>query len=225
MFEARLAAADAGAARGAARGRARGRPRAAVGGRPRPAIGSAGRRPSRRRSPRSLREDVDRPRSATATSSSTRCCASGSRARRSDRGSSSTPDCTRLERALLFPAPMTWQCGVLGERLVRGHGPVRPRRSPSRNQRVSSRVGAQLSTTQPPWDQRTPASRRQPPVAIGQSKTGWGWHYGLNWFDTDLERARSAAPTPSSVTLRVRSAHGGLRLHPRHRPYRGHRRS
>ena len=24
---------------------------------------------------------------------------------------------------------------------------------------------------------------------FGQSKTGWGWHYGLNWFGTDLERS------------------------------------
>ena len=59
----RLAAPDAGAARGPAGGRARGRPRAAVGRCPRRATASAVRRPSRRRSPRSCATIRDRPRS------------------------------------------------------------------------------------------------------------------------------------------------------------------
>jgi hypothetical protein len=43
---------------------------------------------------------------------------------------------------------------------------------------------------------------------IGQSRTGWGWHYGLNWFGTDLSRT-IAGPNTEFGKLRVRPIMGG----------------
>jgi len=43
---------------------------------------------------------------------------------------------------------------------------------------------------------------------FGQSKTGWGWHYGLNWFGTDLKRS-IGGPNTEFGTLRVRPIMGG----------------
>jgi|GEM_PF-2233568 hypothetical protein len=43
---------------------------------------------------------------------------------------------------------------------------------------------------------------------FGQSKTGWGWHYGLNWFGTDLSRT-IGGPNTDFGTLRVRPVMGG----------------
>lgn len=43
---------------------------------------------------------------------------------------------------------------------------------------------------------------------IGQSKTGWGWHYGLNWFGTDLTRSIAGVETDFG-RLRVRPIMGG----------------
>jgi hypothetical protein len=69
-------------------------------------------------------------------------------------------------------------------------------------------VGAQLST-------RTaagPENKGHVGVSllwrIGQSKTGWGWHYGLYWFSTDLERSIGGVDTEFG-RLRVRPIMGG----------------
>jgi hypothetical protein len=43
---------------------------------------------------------------------------------------------------------------------------------------------------------------------FGQSKTGWGWHYGLNWFGTDLSRT-IGGPNTEFGKLRVRPIMGG----------------
>ena len=43
---------------------------------------------------------------------------------------------------------------------------------------------------------------------FGQSKTGWGWHYGLNWFGTDMKRT-VGGPNTDFGTLRVRPITGG----------------
>jgi hypothetical protein len=43
---------------------------------------------------------------------------------------------------------------------------------------------------------------------FGQSKTGWGWHYGLNWFGTDMRRT-IGGPNTEFGTLRVRPVMGG----------------
>lgn len=43
---------------------------------------------------------------------------------------------------------------------------------------------------------------------FGQSKTGWGWHYGLYWFSTDLERSIAGADTEFG-RLRIRPIMGG----------------
>src|SRR5262245_48802098 len=43
---------------------------------------------------------------------------------------------------------------------------------------------------------------------FGQAKTGWGWHYGLNWFGTDLSRT-IGGPNTEFGTLRVRPIMGG----------------
>jgi hypothetical protein len=43
---------------------------------------------------------------------------------------------------------------------------------------------------------------------FGQSKTGWGWHYGLNWFGTDMKRT-IGGPNTEFGTLRVRPVMGG----------------
>jgi hypothetical protein len=43
---------------------------------------------------------------------------------------------------------------------------------------------------------------------FGQSKTGWGWHYGLNWFGTDLSRT-IGGPNTEFGKLRVRPVMGG----------------
>jgi len=43
---------------------------------------------------------------------------------------------------------------------------------------------------------------------IGQSKTGWGWHYGLNWFNTDLTRSIGGVETEFGH-LKVRPLMGG----------------
>ena len=69
-------------------------------------------------------------------------------------------------------------------------------------------VGAQLST-------RTaagPENKGHVGVSLlwrfGQSKTGWGWHYGLYWFSTDLERSIGGVDTEFG-RLRVRPIMGG----------------
>jgi hypothetical protein len=43
---------------------------------------------------------------------------------------------------------------------------------------------------------------------FGQSKTGWGWHYGLYWFSTDLERSIGGVDTEFG-RLRIRPIMGG----------------
>ena len=43
---------------------------------------------------------------------------------------------------------------------------------------------------------------------FGQSKTGWGWHYGLNWFNTDLTRSIGGVDTEFGH-LKVRPLMGG----------------
>ena len=69
-------------------------------------------------------------------------------------------------------------------------------------------VGAQLST-------RTaagPENKGHVGVSLlwrfGQSKTGWGWHYGLYWFSTDLERSIGGVDTEFG-RLRIRPIMGG----------------
>jgi hypothetical protein len=69
-------------------------------------------------------------------------------------------------------------------------------------------IGAQLST-------RTaagPDNKGHVGVSLlwrfGQSKTGWGWHYGLYWFSTDLERSIGGVDTEFG-RLRVRPIMGG----------------
>jgi hypothetical protein len=43
---------------------------------------------------------------------------------------------------------------------------------------------------------------------FGQSKTGWGWHYGFNWFNTDLSRSIGGVDTDLG-RLKVRPVMGG----------------
>ena len=43
---------------------------------------------------------------------------------------------------------------------------------------------------------------------FGQPKTGWGWHFGLNWFGTDLSRT-IGGPNTEFGSLRVRPIMGG----------------
>jgi len=43
---------------------------------------------------------------------------------------------------------------------------------------------------------------------FGQSKTGWGWEYGLNWFSTDLDRSIGGTDTEFGE-LKVRPILGG----------------
>lgn len=69
-------------------------------------------------------------------------------------------------------------------------------------------VGAQLST-------RTatgPDANGHIGVSLlwrfGHSKTGWGWHYGLNWFSTELDRSIGGSDTELG-TLKVRPILGG----------------
>jgi hypothetical protein len=69
-------------------------------------------------------------------------------------------------------------------------------------------IGAQLST-------RTavgPENHGHAGVSLlwrfGQSKTGWGWHYGFNWFGTDLSRT-IGGPNTEFGKLRVRPLMGG----------------
>jgi hypothetical protein len=69
-------------------------------------------------------------------------------------------------------------------------------------------IGAQLST-------RTamgPENKGHAGVSLlwrfGQFKTGWGWHYGLYWFSTDLERSIGGVDTEFG-RLRVRPIMGG----------------
>jgi hypothetical protein len=69
-------------------------------------------------------------------------------------------------------------------------------------------VGAQLST-------RTamgPESAGHAGISLlwrfGESKTGWGWHYGLNWFNTDLSRSIGGVDTEFGH-LKVRPITGG----------------
>ena len=85
-------------------------------------------------------------------------------------------------------------------------------------------VGAQLSTRTAMGPENAGHVGISLLWRFGQSKTGWGWHYGLNWFNTDLNRSIGGVDTEFGH-LEGPSAHGGLRLHAGHRPYRSSRRS
>lgn len=43
---------------------------------------------------------------------------------------------------------------------------------------------------------------------IGHSRTGWGWHYGLGWYSTDLEQPITSGPTDFGE-LKIRPIMGG----------------
>ena len=69
-------------------------------------------------------------------------------------------------------------------------------------------VGAELST-------RTPINKEADGHVgvgltwrIGHSKTGWGWHWGLSWFETHLERSIGGITT-NFGDLRVRPIMAG----------------
>ena len=42
---------------------------------------------------------------------------------------------------------------------------------------------------------------------FGQSKTGWGWHYGLNWFGTDMKRTIGGPNTDFGTLKEIGRAH------------------
>jgi outer membrane protein W len=69
-------------------------------------------------------------------------------------------------------------------------------------------IGAQLSTRTAAGPENAGHVGISLLWRIGQSKTGWGWHYGLNWFGTDLTRSIGGVETDFG-RLRVRPIMGG----------------
>jgi hypothetical protein len=69
-------------------------------------------------------------------------------------------------------------------------------------------VGAQLSTRAPAGPDASGHVGVSLLWRFGQSKTGWGWHYGLNWFETDLDRSIGGTNTEFGE-LHVRPIMGG----------------
>jgi hypothetical protein len=69
-------------------------------------------------------------------------------------------------------------------------------------------VGAQLSTRTPAGPDNGGHLGVSLLWRIGQSKTGWGWHYGLHWFATDLDRSIGGLDTEFGK-LKVRPIMGG----------------
>lgn len=69
-------------------------------------------------------------------------------------------------------------------------------------------IGAQLSTRSPMGPENDGHLGFNLLWRFGQSKTGWGWHYGLNWFRTDLTRFVGGAETDFG-RLTVRPLMGG----------------
>jgi hypothetical protein len=69
-------------------------------------------------------------------------------------------------------------------------------------------VGAQLSTRTAAGPENAGHVGVSLLWRFGQSKTGWGWHYGLYWFSTDLERSIGGVDTEFG-RLRVRPIMGG----------------
>ena len=69
-------------------------------------------------------------------------------------------------------------------------------------------VGAQLSTRTAAGPDNSGHVGVSLLWRFGQSKTGWGWHYGLHWFATDLERSIGGIETEFGK-LKVRPIMGG----------------
>ena len=69
-------------------------------------------------------------------------------------------------------------------------------------------VGAQLSTRTGLGPENAGHSGVSFLWRFGQPKTGWGWHFGLNWFGTDLSRT-IGGPNTEFGKLRVRPIMGG----------------
>jgi outer membrane protein W len=69
-------------------------------------------------------------------------------------------------------------------------------------------LGAQLSTRTPLGPENGGHLGVSFLWRFGQSKTGWRWHYGLNWFGTDMRRT-IGGPNTDFGTLRVRPVMGG----------------
>ena len=69
-------------------------------------------------------------------------------------------------------------------------------------------VGAQLSTRTAAGPENSGHVGVSLLWRIGQSKTGWGWHYGLHWFSTELERSIGGINTEFG-SLKIRPIMGG----------------
>jgi hypothetical protein len=69
-------------------------------------------------------------------------------------------------------------------------------------------IGGQLSTRSPMGPENHGHVGFNLLWRFGQSKTGWGWHYGLGWFGTDLTRTIGGTETDFG-RLRVRPFLGG----------------
>src|SRR6185503_13448813 len=147
---------------------------------------------------------------------SIRCCANGSRARRS---SQQNPARDRPSAAFGTPARQT--IASLEQRLLRSALMMYLRLSSLvlvMGVAVSSSAmaqsegkfafGAQLSTRTAMGPENGGHLGVSFLWRFGQSKTGWGWHYGLNWFGTDMKRT-IGGPNTEFGTLRVRPIMGG----------------
>jgi hypothetical protein len=69
-------------------------------------------------------------------------------------------------------------------------------------------IGAQLSTRTATGPDATGNIGVSLLWRFGQSKTGWGWQYGLNWFSTDLDRSIGGSDAKFGE-LKVRPILGG----------------
>jgi hypothetical protein len=69
-------------------------------------------------------------------------------------------------------------------------------------------IGAQLSTRTAAGPENSGHVGVSLLWRIGQPKTGWGWHYGLYWFSTDLDRSIGGVDTEFGE-LSIRPIMGG----------------